>query len=72
MNYNYFILFAVIAGILYYNSATKMEGFSLPGVSLPTSVRPFVRRARLFREDSVRRIETMSTQWKAKAMMETK
>jgi hypothetical protein len=87
-NYNYLILFAIIGAILYYNSATKTEGFSLPGVSLPgvslpgvtlprvslpsgtlPSVRPYMRRARLFGENSVRHIEKMSTQWNAKAMI---
>ena len=78
------LLFAVIAGILYYNSVTKVEGFSLPGVSLPgvslpgvslpgvslpTSIRPLIRRARLFGEDSVRQIEKMTIQSQAKAMM---
>jgi hypothetical protein len=80
--YNYFILFAVISAILYYNSATKVEGFSLPGVislpgvSLPGvslhGVRPLVRRARLFGENTVRNIEKMSTNLKAKAMMGNK
>jgi hypothetical protein len=40
--YNYLILFAVIVGILYYNSATKVEGFSLPGVILPGVILPGV------------------------------
>ena len=85
-NYNYLILFAIIGAILYYNSATKTEGFSLPGVSLPgvtlprvslpsgtlPSVRPYMRRARLFGENSVRHIEKMSTQWNAKAMIACK
>ena len=68
------MLFAVIVGILYYNSATKVEGFSLPGVSLPgvslpTSIRPLVRRARLFGEDSIRQVEKMTIKSNAKAMM---
>lgn len=72
--YNYLMLFAVIVGILYYNSATKVEGFSLPGVSLPgvslpTSIRPLVRRARLFGEDSIRQVEKMTIKSNAKAMM---
>lgn len=84
MNYNYLLLLLLGIGIVYYNSATKVEGFSLPGVSLPgvslpgvslpsvslpTSIRPLVRRARLFGEDSVRQLEKMTIKSNAKAMM---
>ncbi len=70
--YNYFLFMALIVGILYYNSATK-EGFTLPGVQLPgiilKDVRPHMRRARLFREQSVRQFEKMTTYLDAKSMM---
>jgi hypothetical protein len=74
-NYNYLLLLLLGIGIVYYNSATKLEGFSLPGVSLPsvslpTSIRPLVRRARLFRENSVRQLEKMTIRSNAKAMIQ--
>jgi hypothetical protein len=62
--YNYFLFMALIVGILYYNSATK-EGFTLPGVRLPG----IMRRARVFREQSVRQFEKMTTYLEAKSMM---
>ena len=85
MNYNYLLLLLVGIVIVYYNSATKVEGFSLPGVSLPgvtlpgvtlpgvslpTSIRPIIRRARLFGEDSVRQLEKMTIKSNAKAMIQ--
>ena len=56
----------------------SLPGVSLPGVSLPgvilpgvrlPSVHPYMRRARLFGEQSVRKLEKMTTNANARAMM---
>ena len=83
-NYLLLFLFLFI-GVLLFAIANQNneEGFSLPGVILPgvtlpgvtlpgvvlPSARPYMRRARLFKEHSVRQIEKMTTKMNAGAMM---
>lgn len=80
---NYLLLMALIVGILFYYNSVTEEGFTLPGVRLPgvslpgvilpgvrlPSVHPYMRRARLFGEQSVRKLEEMTTNANARAMM---
>ena len=80
-HYNYLLLFLFLfIGVLLFAIANQNneEGFSLPGVILPgvtlpgvvlPSARPYMRRARLFKEHSVRQIEKMTTKMNAGAMM---
>lgn len=48
----------------------SLPGIILPGVRLP-SARPYMRRARLFGENSVRQLEKMTTESNARAMMDS-
>jgi hypothetical protein len=53
----------------------RLPGVSLPGIILPgvrlPSARPYMRRARLFGENSVRQLEKMTTESNARAMMDS-
>jgi hypothetical protein len=80
---NYLLLMVLIVGIFFYYNSVTEEGFTLPGVSLPgvslpgvilpgvrlPSIHPYMRQARLFGEKSVQKLEKMTTNANARAMM---
>jgi hypothetical protein len=83
--YKYLFILLFTVGVLYltmiYKAKVKEEGFSLPGVKLPgielpnikipgmSKIRPYMRNARMLKEEGMRRVEEMATRYEARSIM---
>jgi len=82
--YKYLFIVMFVVGLLYLTMMCKAgveEGFSLPGVKLPgielpnikipgmSKIRPYMRNARMLKEEGMRKIEQMATRYEARSIM---
>jgi len=83
--YKYLFIVLFVGGLLYLSIMCKSvieEGFSLPGVKLPgvelpniripgvSKIRPYMRKARILKEEGMTQIDKLSTRYAAQGMKE--
>ncbi len=73
-------VFGLMYSIMMYKSDLE-EGFSLPGVKLPgvklpnisipgmSKIRPYMRKARMLKEEGMTQIDKLATRYAARSMM---